>query len=388
MYGGAGPGSLLVAASAWDALAADLSGAAASFDSVVSGLAGGAWLGPSSVAMMATATPYVAWLSGAAAQAEAAAAQARAAAMAFETAFVATVPPAAVLANRVRLMVLIATNFLGQNTPAIAMTELEYAEMWAQDVAAMAGYDAAATSVASALPSFSAPPASIGGFLGLLTTPLTNLLSPLGGVFSAGAALFSQMQSFVGALFPGLSSVSSLLASTPVSTLTSVAQIGTSVAQIGMYPATALVSPMMMLAQGTNAAPALAGATNLAAQAPNVPGSVGPGLQPVGGFGTASATVGSARLVGAISVPPTWQGSIPMPTYLASSAVSGLAGPLPTTFTTGGAVGPTGANPTTPVAMGGKSAKDDKSDGTTRRGGENPHVVQSRPKVVPRTRGR
>lgn len=33
----------------------------------------------------------------------------------------------------------VATNILGQNTPAIAATETQYAEMWAQDAAAMYG---------------------------------------------------------------------------------------------------------------------------------------------------------------------------------------------------------------------------------------------------------
>jgi PPE-repeat protein len=37
-------------------------------------------------------------------------------------------------------MALIATNFFGQNTLAIAATEAHYMEMWAQDAAAMSGY--------------------------------------------------------------------------------------------------------------------------------------------------------------------------------------------------------------------------------------------------------
>jgi hypothetical protein len=45
--------------------------------------------------------------------------------------------PGAVTANRVTLAALVATNFLGQNTPALAAAEAQYAEMWAQDVAAM-----------------------------------------------------------------------------------------------------------------------------------------------------------------------------------------------------------------------------------------------------------
>src|SRR5262249_31430655 len=44
--------------------------------------------------------------------------------------------------NRTQLASLVATNLLGQNATAIAATEAQYAEMWAQDVAAIAGYAA------------------------------------------------------------------------------------------------------------------------------------------------------------------------------------------------------------------------------------------------------
>ena len=37
-----------------------------------------------------------------------------------------------IAANRSLLMTLIATNILGQNTPAIAATEAHYMEMWAE----------------------------------------------------------------------------------------------------------------------------------------------------------------------------------------------------------------------------------------------------------------
>jgi len=62
------------------------------------------------------------------------------AATAYETAFMMTVPPPVIAANRALLMALIATNFFGQNTPAIMATEAQYMEMWAQDAAAMYGY--------------------------------------------------------------------------------------------------------------------------------------------------------------------------------------------------------------------------------------------------------
>ena len=148
MYAGVGSAALLTAASAWSALAAELRSTALSYGAVVSGLADEDWRGSSSAAMAAAVAPYTGWMSTTAAQAEQTAAQANAAAGAYEAAFAETVPPPVVAANRAQLTALIATNTLGQNTPAIAANEAQYAEMWAQDAAAMyryAGSSAAAT---------------------------------------------------------------------------------------------------------------------------------------------------------------------------------------------------------------------------------------------------
>lgn len=51
-----------------------------------------------------------------------------------------------VAANRALLAALVATNFLGINTPAIMATEAHYMEMWAQDAMAMYAYAAASGS--------------------------------------------------------------------------------------------------------------------------------------------------------------------------------------------------------------------------------------------------
>ena len=74
--------------------------------------------------MSAAAASFVEWLSATAAQAEESAAQAHAAAAGYETAFAMTVPPPVIAANRSLLAALVATNFFGQNTPAIAATEI------------------------------------------------------------------------------------------------------------------------------------------------------------------------------------------------------------------------------------------------------------------------
>ena len=157
MYVGPGSGPMLAASAAWDELAAELQSTAASYGSTIQGLTVGGWTGPSSIAMAAAAAPYVTWIGAAGSQAEQAATQAKLAAGAYETAFAATVPPPVIAANRALLMALIATNFLGQNTAAIAATEAHYMEMWAQDAAAMYAY-AGSSSTASQLTPFTEPP--------------------------------------------------------------------------------------------------------------------------------------------------------------------------------------------------------------------------------------
>ena len=376
IFGGAGSGPLFTAASAWDGLAADLSGAASSFESVVSGLASGMWTGPASLSMAAAAAPYVTWLSAAAGQAEMAANQARAAATAFESAFTATVFPAAVTANRVSLATLIATNFLGQNTPAIAMNELEYVEMWAQDVAAMLGYHVGATTVASTLPSFSLPPLSMAGLEGLVSAGASEVA---GVVSTAAAPLSIGAESAVSVIPSAVTEVSSAASALPLSSLTSVAQIG-------MYPVSMMMSPLMMAIQSaTHGAPALAGASQLAADAPKFANAAVPAMKGLGGGvgglgGAASAGLGKAHLVGAMSVPPNWEGSAP--TRMASSAMSGMGAEANAAAMAAGAQG--GGMPMMPMPMGGMGAGGGMPGGMMGRGGASPHVVQNRPSVVPR----
>lgn len=194
MYAGPGAGPILAAATAWDELSAELQSTSASYGSVISELTGGPWTGPSSAAMSAAATPYLEWMNTTAAQAEQTATQAKAAAAAYESAFAMTVPPPVIAANRSLLATLIATNIIGQNTMAIAAAEGAYAEMWAQDAAAMYGY-AGASAAASTLTPFAAPPETtnpVAAATGSVTANGSQLMSAvpqaLQGLAAAPAA--------------------------------------------------------------------------------------------------------------------------------------------------------------------------------------------------------
>ena len=158
----AGSGSLRAAAAAWNGLASEIQSTVGSYSSVVESLISGPWAGPSSVAMLSAVTPYLSWMRAAAGTAGEAAAQATAAATAHETAFAAHVPPEEIAANRSQLASLVATNIFGQNTPAIASTEIQYAEMWVQDALAMDGY-ASSSAAATKLTPFTAAPQTTNG---------------------------------------------------------------------------------------------------------------------------------------------------------------------------------------------------------------------------------
>jgi PPE-repeat protein len=161
IYTGPGSAPLVAASTAWNALASELQTTAAGYASTITEL-GSSWTGPSSTAAASAAAPYTSWLTTTAAQAEQTAAQAQAAAAAYEAAFAASIPPPVIAANRTLLAALVATNFLGINTPAIAANEATYAEFWAQDAAAMYAYAGAATT-ASQLTPFTDAPATTNG---------------------------------------------------------------------------------------------------------------------------------------------------------------------------------------------------------------------------------
>jgi PPE-repeat protein len=162
IYSGPGSAPLLAASTAWNALASELQTTAAGYASTITEL-GSSWTGPSSTAAAGAAAPFTSWLTTTAAQAEQTAAQAQAAAASYEAAFAASIPPPVIAANRALLAALVATNFLGINTPAIAATEATYAEFWAQDAGAMYAYAGAATTASQLTPFTDAPATTTDG---------------------------------------------------------------------------------------------------------------------------------------------------------------------------------------------------------------------------------
>lgn len=328
MYAGPGSGPMVAAAAAWDGLAAELQAAGASYGSVISGLTAGPWLGPASAAMTAAAGPYVAWMRTTATQAEKTATQAKAAAAAYEVAFAATVPPPVIAANRSLLMALVAANIFGQNTPAIAAAEAQYAEMWAQDAAAMYGY-AGLSASATTLTPLTPPPQSVNpvGLSGQATalaqvtatsatTNTQTLLSQLISTVPTGLqGLASPSTSAAVSLTPLLGIMQSLGSISP-STIFEPAALGLGSSELSTASgawASAAQADAEILQNNVDAANEISAEQGLLTDRINgMEGRILSRLGQLGAVGSAaSAGLGQAASVGALSVPPGWTTAAP-----------------------------------------------------------------------------
>jgi PPE-repeat protein len=247
---------------------------------------------------------------------------------------------------------LVATNVIGQNTPAIAANEAMYGEMWAQDAAAMYGY-AGSSAAASSVKAFTQPPetsnpaaqatqgsavtqangastgAGVQSQLQQLTSTIPSSLKQLTSPISAATNAATQPASALDAFLDFLdgadgNSIGTFLNSSLVNGVVS-----------GSYVSPALVTPAITsgladinsLQPSVDSAPGGAGVTGLITPQPPAPLPAA-----VPNVGVSVNTSGST-LVGRLSVPPAW------------TAAAQVANHSGVTYAGGGwtnAVGPTG----------------------------------------------
>lgn len=353
MYSGAGSAPMRAASAAWNLLAAELDSAASQYQSTIDVLTDDDWRGPTSASMAASVEPYVTWMSTTGAQAEHTATQASAAASAYEAAFAMTVHPAQVAANRAQLMTLIATNVVGQNTPAIAANEAHYGEMWAQDAAAMYGYAGSSATAAAVKPFTQPPQTSNPSAQALQSSAVAQATST-----STGSAAQSQLSQLISTVPSSLQQLTSPLsaatssatnaATGPTSSLSGILNfldgadgnpIGTFLNSSlvngvvsGAYVSPAILTPAVTSGiadfNSLNAGAAAAGGAGFTGMVTPQP----PAPVSVPNVGVSVNTSGST-LVGKLSVPPTW------------TAAAQVANHSGVTYAGGGwtnAVGPTG----------------------------------------------
>jgi PPE-repeat protein len=366
MYSGAGSAPMLAAGAAWSQLATEMRSAAASYSSVVTNLTSGSWQGPASASMAAAAAPYAAWMNTTATQAEQTAAQAQAAVSAYESAFSMTVPPAEIAANRTQLASLVADNVLGQNAPAIAATEAQYGDMWAQDAAAMYGY-AGSSAAATQLTPFSQP-AQTTNATGVVaqaaaTAQASGTSAGTAGTTASSASSTSGLSSLLGGILApnsdtsttGLAGILNYLDGADGSLLGSFLNNGTVANLSNAVTTSGLLNPTAMIDTVTCFSylfPSMAGG-GLASDVSGLAAGFGSGtaglgaagLRGLGGLGAAvSAGVGQASPLGALSVPGAWASAAP--------GLSRIATELPGASALSPALGATPlVSPSGPVGM-------------------------------------
>ncbi len=392
MYAGPGPGSMLAASAQWESLAAELQAAASGYQSAITTLTQD-WQGPTSTSMAAAIAPYLTWMTATAEQCQQSATQAAAATAAYEAAYAMTLPPPLIAANRAQLMALIATNLLGQNTPAIMATEAAYSEMWAQDAAAMYNY-AASSASASTFSAFTSPPQTTnpGGIAGQAGTVAHTAATHAAS--HAHTALSSVPQTLQGMANPGSGAEASGMAMGEGASVASAAYSPlSSLASLTNAPTKGASNAVKSAASGTSAASALSGLAGVLSSPQGVIlgtslgvfGDVGGAASDVGGVGFdlygldldytglaldmegagsilgaegvggfpgglgnlgdlgglgglgegAAASVGQAPSLGTLSVPPGWAHAAssvtPLPTALDANAGAATASPATTT---------------------------------------------------------
>jgi PPE-repeat protein len=324
MFTGAGSGPLMAASTAWNELAADLESTATQYQTLITNLVTGSWLGPSSAQMAAATAPYIAWLQGTAATAAQTGAQAEAAAAAYQTAYASMVPLPEIAANRALLAELVANNFLGQNTGAIATTEANYLDMWIQDALGMDTYQVN-SQAASALPaqvaapqvaSGAAPAAAVAAAnpADATTTIIGGLLQDLAFLFGDSGATAPALDS--ASLVTWLGGVATAVAGNPSAALLPVQ----ATYYLGMLSST---PARMFMSSGSSSGASSAGST-LASSSDSllenvgkfIDGKMGGVVSGVSGqlasWGSKiSAGMAAAQHLGGLSVPNAWHGMAP-----------------------------------------------------------------------------
>jgi len=186
--------SIAAAVAAYEALAAALMEEGVRMGTTAGTTAATGWEGVGGAAMVATATPYVAALEALAGWVQQSAASAAAIEQAYAITKAAMIPVPICTTNRTSQAGLVATNIIGQNTPAIIGLDTEYfGHFWTNNASLMGSYEAFVTPIIAGLGT-PPPPAP------LTSNPagLAGQAAAIGEAAGHGAASAAMSQSLQG----------------------------------------------------------------------------------------------------------------------------------------------------------------------------------------------
>ncbi|BBZ71608.1 PPE family protein, SVP subgroup [Mycobacterium paraseoulense] len=308
IYSGASSAPLMAAAAAYANLGAEISTTATQWESIISLLTSEQWTGGGSAAAAAAAQPIITYLTETAATLEQASAQATASAAAFDAVYAAVVPPPLVVANRTLQASLLPMAIIPTVAAEIAALDAEYAEMWAQDAAAMAAYQAASLAA------------------GVLTpvTPLTSTTSPATAAAADSAALAADstggtVQALAAPLAAPLAAAADPITPTFPGLLGSIDNFLGTPSVLNAINGSVNTAAWWVM----NAIPTAVSLGHTLGSVPSIPFALTDSVTPLAGGmvqGTmvgsvsgagASAALGEASAVGGLSVPAGWNAAAP-----------------------------------------------------------------------------
>ncbi|HEX3286338.1 MAG TPA: PPE domain-containing protein [Mycobacterium sp.] len=265
--------SIAAAVAAYEALAAALMEEGARMGTTAGTTAATGWEGAGGAAMVATAMPYVAALEALAGWVQQSAASAAAIEQAYAVAKAAMIQVPICTTNRTAQAGLVATNVIGQNTPAIVGLDTEYfGHFWTNNASLMGSYEAFVTPIIAALgvPPPPAPltanPAGPAGQAAAIGQAAAN-----GGANAAMSQSLQGVEQASGAVQPGTAAPAGAAQSMGSMAPQMLSQFGQLPQMLGQFPQMLGQFPQMAmgmlgpLTQGMNAGGATAGLEKAAA---------------------------------------------------------------------------------------------------------------------------
>jgi PPE-repeat protein len=347
IYSGPGSTSYTTAASAWNAIAAELQSYALGINNVVTELSSEEWLGVSSTAMASAVGPFVQWAQKTATQAEQNATSASSAAAAYEQVFASVTPPPVIALNRAQLLKATATNIFGQNNNVISQLEQQYQGYWAKNTSALNAYQTQSTSATKQLTPATAAPK--------IATDSATANQTAASSATAGTGTAQQAVSQATTGTTKAAAVNAPAAATPPTSelwflLTGQTTLPSNLAAFanGLNPFAAIAYnteglPYFSVGMGNSGVQIAKSTGALGGAAASAASAAPKGLSGLGGMlggganaaPTVAAGLGNAASIGKLAVPAAWNGALPgvvhptsaIPVSAISAAPEATSGP-------------------------------------------------------------